>query len=343
MRSFNLLKKSKEFIEKPKNFEHKHKFLFQNIGLENRESKKYFQFEKILLDNHGNIRTTNKLVIENYLNLNNLNSFKIIKSILLIITFVCKFLKGFFYTKKKISNVIVIHNRHSHGYFHWVTDILPKIALIKTNRRFKNYKVFLPFFKTKFQRETLFILKKNQIISEERNTLFEINNCIYIPELFLSGNPRSDLLKLTNKIYKKKIKNNYKYKKIYISRKIASRRNLYKEEIFENKLRHLGFKILYMEKLSFKKQVEVCGNSNIIVGLTGAGMANIIWAKKGAKVINIRPDNDPYIPFSVFSSCLDLNYYYFLAKNISYFNSTTNANFAINQEKFMQKFKKILK
>lgn len=338
-----LLKSTIEQIKYPKNFEKHHSYLFP-IKKKFKSSKvNYFIIKKLKLDQKGNILNIHhNKIIQDFLAYKSLNNFVFLKKLILFVIFFFK-KKNIYYHKKKEKNVIVFHNRHSYGFFHWTTDILPKISLLINDKKFKKLKFFLPKYKSKFQKESLKKVNSNRIVTIGENEILEVSNAIYVPQLYLSGNPRKKLLIQTKKFYL----NRYNHKKffhdkIYVSRRF-SRRSLVKEYEFENILKKFKFKILFNEKLSFEKQVNIFSNTRLVVGLTGAGLANMIWMKKNSTLINIRPDDDPNIPFLIFANHLKINYYYYLAKKTSRFLSSTHSNFKINFNDFVQRFNNILK
>jgi len=81
-------------------------------------------------------------------------------------------------------------------------------------------------------------------------------------------------------------------RKIFISRrdsggdKFSSRGVFFKQDI-EDLFMNFQFEILYMEDLNLLDQVRISSSCSIIAGFHGAGLANIVWAKKGCKVIEI--------------------------------------------------------
>ena len=94
---------------------------------------------------------------------------------------------------------------------------------------------------------------------------------------------------LEKAITKSKIKNFPK--KIYINRKDAtSLRYIINKEEVENILSNFGYENLTMSDYSFVDQVALFYNASDIVGLHGAGFANIIFCKEGSKIIEIRPN-----------------------------------------------------
>ena len=48
-----------------------------------------------------------------------------------------------------------------------------------------------------------------------------------------------------------------------------------------------------MSKFSFKKQISIFKNCNIVISPHGAGMANLIFCKRKTKVVEIRPLGHP--------------------------------------------------
>ena len=71
---------------------------------------------------------------------------------------------------------------------------------------------------------------------------------------------------------------------IYISR---STRGLSNQDLLEAWLAKRGFETVRLENLSFIEQIALFSTAKVIVGCHGAGMANIIWAPQGARVIEL--------------------------------------------------------
>jgi capsular polysaccharide biosynthesis protein len=77
------------------------------------------------------------------------------------------------------------------------------------------------------------------------------------------------------------------------------RREFNQIEIENIAIRH-GFRLVYMEKLSFREQVELMFGAKVIVGASGAAFSNILFCQKGARVLSwLLPQ---YKGFSSFSN-----------------------------------------
>jgi len=76
---------------------------------------------------------------------------------------------------------------------------------------------------------------------------------------------------------------------IYVSRKnaIFDERFINDEEKIEEYYSELGYKIVYNEKLTFDEQREVYKNAKNIVGISGTGLINILFAPDDCKLTEI--------------------------------------------------------
>jgi len=74
-------------------------------------------------------------------------------------------------------------------------------------------------------------------------------------------------------------------KRIFIARAEARYRRLLNEVRLHAISESMGFEIICPEKFGFREQVEIFSEAECIVGPTGAGMTNMIFAPKGCKVL----------------------------------------------------------
>ena len=153
------------------------------------EDKKIFQnelirkYNKVYLSSMSNVVITksgiplvlNFRLIKDYLKFDSISNFVVLKKIILFMSFMFSFLK--FYNNKNflfIKNGVYLHDRHSANYYHWVTDVLPKIMLAKEKNIFEENFLLLPKFKTNFQKKSAqLITNKIKIINS--NLFFEPN------------------------------------------------------------------------------------------------------------------------------------------------------------------------
>lgn len=106
-------------------------------------------------------------------------------------------------------------------------------------------------------------------------------------------------------------------RRIYITRNTAHYRFIENDSEFQDFLKSRGFEFVEFDGLSFRDQANALIGADVIVGVHGAGLSNIIFAPEGARLIEICPDflNDP----SYLSLCLicGINYTRLAARTIS--------------------------
>ena len=97
---------------------------------------------------------------------------------------------------------------------------------------------------------------------------------------------------MVNQLDKKKFVKNIAKKpsiNIYIDRgdsKVKNRQIVNEEEIKEY-LKKKNFKFIKLSNCSFKKQIKLFSKAKCVIGLHGAGFVNIIFCKKGTKIVEL--------------------------------------------------------
>lgn len=85
--------------------------------------------------------------------------------------------------------------------------------------------------------------------------------------------------------------------RIYVSRRLATRRRILNEDQVLAVLEPEGFKTVYLEKLDFWQQAALFAGARKIVTLHGAGCANILFSE-GADFLEIHPAPLPSLQFA---------------------------------------------
>ena len=328
-------------IKLPTNIKNSKKKIFIK-ELERKINKTYsYNFKNIIINCNGypNIYAIN--FINDFLKFNSLSKFILIKKIILTIFYI----KNSFSTnclKKKYQKAILVHDRHSENYFHWITDVIPKVLWAKRNGDLKKNSILLPSFSSNFQIDSLKEISKN-IIKIKKDDKLKITNLQYISEFHPSGFPRPSSLFETKNFYLKNFSASYGSDKIYISRKNSSRRRLINEDELIKVLSKNKFKIVTMENFSFKEQVKIAAGSKVMISAHGAGLTNLLWMKKKSSLIEIRDFDDVTLnAYYVMCYNLGIKYNcYFAKKNILH-NITSHYDYEIDLPDFVKKFKDII-
>ena len=192
------------------------------------------------------------------------------------------------------------------NYWHWLFDVLPRFALCEKVLDLNDIDFFLlPSIDKKFQKETLDLLN----ISKKKRLSSKSFRHINASELFVTEHPYVitndvgyDIQNipiwiskwLKEKYINSKSTNNLNLpKKIFIdssdsSQRIKKLRLLVNEYQVRSFLINKGFESIILGNLHFRDQIKIFNNAEIIIGLHGAGFANMCFCKPGTKIIEIK-------------------------------------------------------
>lgn len=230
------------------------------------------------------------------------------------------------------------------NYWHWLFDVLPKFGILEKSKIKTKIDFFLvPALKKKFQFDTLESLNINfkKILDSEKNKHILSNNMIVTDHpINFNNNPSKSILHipiwiifwLRKKFLLKKKKIN-EFSKIFINRNdkfTSNTRTVTNNKDLINFLRKKNFKILTLSNFTFKEQVEIFNSAKIIIGLHGAGFANIVFSSPNTKIIEIQSKSSGNAICNLSKAC-GLDYYRIIEKkksnNLSYQNFKIKINF----------------
>ena len=220
------------------------------------------------------------------------------------------FSKGTPRLKKKISGrvfAMLTGGAGNYNYFHWLFDVLPRFKILSNVVNINEIDYFLlPDTKKKFQRETLDIFG----ISPHMSLSSLVNRHIECDEILTTDHPwviqneaTSEIQNLPSWIIswlKKTFTSNFDLKdinypkKIYILRSdalpnIQALRRITNEESVIDQVKKNNYKPIVLSDYSFKEQMKFFYNADEIIGLHGAGFANLVFTKSGSKVLELKP------------------------------------------------------
>ena len=210
---------------------------------------------------------------------------------------------------KKITKTIDcgIHfaKDHSRNYFHWIVECLPRLSLIKNLDKKIPLLVDEDLPPQFYEALQLLNEEGRELIKLKFGETYKVKKLYYPPQLSILHDNYGVPIYHQDAIYSPKainyirdtvlkslnIAHNKNNRKIYVSRKNSDYRQLLNSTEIENILVKYGFEILCPEYLSFAAQVEVFSQAQIIIGQSGAGMANFMFAPKNCKVIMMAGDD----------------------------------------------------
>ncbi len=219
------------------------------------------------------------------------------------------FHKGTARFKRKINGTVfslLTGGAGNSNYWHWLFDVLPRLKILDNKLDYSNIDYFLfPDFKERFQRETLELLNipSSKIISSKAYRHIEAKKIIAVDHPYvLKNNPTLEIQNIPhwilNFLKSEFLKVNQEKKfpqKFYIDRSDSKSNHRYlrkvlNEDEVKNFLINKGFSIIALSELSFLDQINLFHNAKEIVGLHGAGFANLIFSKPGTFVLEFKSE-----------------------------------------------------
>jgi capsular polysaccharide biosynthesis protein len=174
------------------------------------------------------------------------------------------------------------------NYYHWLLNWIPRLFLYEMAKLQCNIVVNKNM--TKWQKDTLSVIFPNtrfNFITIDKPTIF---STVYVPNFFL--NPQHSPFAIRSIRQKVLFNNQHKlydesYSNIYISRRKASKRHIVNEEELFTFLEQYGYRMIYLEDLSFFEQAKIFFSAKNIISPHGAGLANLIFIQPKCNILEI--------------------------------------------------------
>ena len=213
----------------------------------------------------------------------------------------------------------IIHNHWCPGYYHWVTEALPRLWMVKD--QLKDSILLLPEGYPEFVYASLKPFKELQIEYLTPQTLTQV------PQLTLPLNKPTchfyypQYLEELRAFYWAhsatftQSEETLTPKRIYITRQNASRRRFENEQEIQHLLKKYDFEILDFENYPFWEQVRLMQHAEVLVSVHGGALTNIHFLPSEAKVLELireikQPKDHHSLVYWNLCSALSIDYYY---------------------------------
>ena len=201
----------------------------------------------------------------------------------------------------------------ANNYFHWMTEMLPRIAAM--HQHHPDFPVLIPANYLNYP----FIVESLQQLNIDFKA-FDVQHILKVNilkaiEVHHVGRFNEGLMHF----FKEKFIDKYNtvlepYRLLYISRSRAKRRRISNEDEVFDLLKLKGFEKVNLEELKLMDQVKLFQEARMVIGCHGAGLANIMFMQKNQTVIELKSNNNNYWCYFSLARVFGLKYYYSLNK-----------------------------
>ncbi len=183
-----------------------------------------------------------------------------------------------FKNKKKFSEAILLSLPWHHNFFHWMIEILPRLALYDLAENVHHLKLIVPKSSPGFVRESLKLFGYENIVYFIEDGVYRFEKLHVLSRLAESGDISPLAIKwLTQKIKLDKIGTSKK--RIYVSRSDATIRYVTNELEIQNLLSEFGFETVVMSQYTLEQQINIFQQAEVVVGSHGAAFAHTAFMK----------------------------------------------------------------
>jgi len=225
--------------------------------------------------------------------------------------------------KKRIVGKVLslVQGASGSNYFHWLFDLLPKIEILFKNDYLKKIDFFyLPTINS-FILRTLksYGIKEKQLINSSIQKHIEADEIFAFEHLYIKKGhfhnsfgkiPKWIIFFLRKKFIKLKKKISFN-KHFFIDRSDSKFEHYKINNQIELKkiLKKKGFEYIQLSKIDWYKQIYMFNNAKTIIGLHGAGLANLVFCRKNTRIFEILVKNHSQINlYKNISKKIKLNY-----------------------------------
>jgi hypothetical protein len=184
------------------------------------------------------------------------------------------------------GRVVVLNNRQSHNFYHWLVEVAPRIAAV--NLADLDVAGYLVDHQCGYQQRVLEMLG----IPEPKWIQPHARLHLTADHLLWVSQPGETLLRHFVRMLEPAVQaivDLSQNRRLYISRRRATHRRLTNERELEHELEKLGFEIHCFEDIPFERQASLMREASLIVTVHGAALANAMFARPGTGIVEIYP------------------------------------------------------
>lgn len=207
----------------------------------------------------------------------------------------------------------------SHNYFHWMYDVIPRLAMLHASGASYSCIIMNPNPYGPFVEQTWAMLgiSESFVIRIKPESYYQADRLI-VPSLMMNSHyPPWATDTLRKFLLPHRDTTLISPERIYISRGKTITRRVVNEEDVIHCLKEFNVVPIYLEDWTVAEQIQIFASAELIVGPHGAGLANLAFCQPGTRVIEIFHAQHIVPTYWMISNHNDLDYYMVYAQGIA--------------------------
>lgn len=214
--------------------------------------------------------------------------------------------------KRLNGNWTSVTSRWGDGYYHWLMDALPRLALLPEIPA--DTRIIVPARLASFQRDTLqWLGLENRIRpTEEKHLLVE--NYYFSSPTSMTGCYSPFAVQFLRRAFLQRADMSYDSpRRFYLQRVTRFRSFLNEQEVLEY-FRKRGWGIVDTEQLPLCRQIRLFAEAEMICAPHGAGLTNLLWCRPDCKVLELCASTYLNGVFEGIAQCVGVKHRYLIFK-----------------------------
>jgi hypothetical protein len=211
------------------------------------------------------------------------------------------------------GNWTSITGRFSTGYFHWMTDDLPRLAALSLMP--PDTRILMRGPLRRYQGESLGLLGIQARVHPENNRHLHIERYHFSSPVGMTGCTNPYAVNWLRKQFMNHLESQSgSPRKLFVIRR-GKTRGIVNQDSLAVKLASMDWTVIDLEELGLTQQISLFSNASQIVAEHGAALTNLLWCRPGTKVVELCAETFLNGCYEAISLCLGLNHRYEIFKS----------------------------
>jgi hypothetical protein len=220
------------------------------------------------------------------------------------------------------GNWTSLKSRLADGYYHWLLDAVPRLALLPELPA--DTRIIVPARLAPFQQQTLQWLGLADRLRPSGETHLLIERFYFCAPTSMTGCYNPFALQFLRRSFLPRADPNYEAPPRFYLRRVGKARPIVNEHEVLDFFQKRGWAIIDTEQLPLAQQIALFSRAEMICAPHGAGLTNLLWSPPGCQVLELCASSFLNGVYEGLAECLGLRYRYLIFEGDNTYQSRVN-------------------